>query len=162
MRLAQDNMRRFLLISLIVYVAVLTGCSYLTDFAVVNQSNDTIKIRYRIKNHPGPFTTPVPPATVPTSRLNAKHNQDWRELTREAYRLDQETREVVVELGSQEALRIARLHNYERNGENTDADEFPVEEIVVTGKSGELKLVGEQVRLTFSEFSKVLYTLTYR
>lgn len=143
------------------YVAVLSACSYLTDFVVVNRSDQTVQVRYRIRNYPGPFAPPVAPATIAMSGLSIKHNQKWVELPTEAYRLDQHNRTVIVELGANQVLRLARLHNYSVE-DSTNVADFPVEELLVTGESGELQLAGEQVRLAFTEMSRVLYSLSYK
>lgn len=156
-----DKMKRLMSIALLGYVAALSGCSYLTDFVVVNESDRSVEVRYRIKDHPGPFVPPIAPATLAISSLSTKENDDWNELAGEAYRVDQQNRTITVELISQHALRVARMHNYARK-DSFDAARFPVEEILVTGDSGELKLAGEQVRLAFAEKSKALCILTYK
>jgi len=138
------------------------ACSYTTDFVVVNQSSQSIEVRYKIKEFPGPFAPPVVPATITISRLSTKGGQDWNELSPDGYRLDEQNRTVIVELESHQALRIARMHHYMGHDDAADAEEFPVVEVIVTGAQGDLKLVGQQARVTFSEMSRVLYTLTYK
>ncbi len=61
-----------------------------------------------------------------------------------------------------QALRVADVHNYNGHGDTWSAKEFPIEEIVVRGVQGDVKLTGQQARAAFSEVSRALYTLTYK
>jgi hypothetical protein len=157
--LLYNKMRQLTLFALLAYACLLTGCSYLTDFVVVNESDQSVQVHFRIKDYPGPFAPPIAPATIAISGLSTKGNDVWDELPGGADRVDQENRTITVELISQNALRIARLHNYARE-DSSDAARFPVEEILVTGQSGDMKLTGEQLRLACVEKSKALYSLT--
>lgn len=156
------KMRTSMLILLVSCISMFAACSYITDFAVVNQSGQVVEIRYRIKRFPGPFAPPVAPATMAASRLSTKGGQEWKDLPSNQYRLDEENRTVIVELAPQQALRIARMQHYLGHEDVGDAEEFPVEEVIVTGAQGELRLLGQQARVMFSEMSKALYILTYR
>lgn len=150
-----------MLIALVGCALLFASCSFVTDFVVANQSDQAIEVRYKIRNYPGPFAPPVAPATIATSRLAAKGTKEWNELTRGQYRLDQENRTVIVQVMPGQALRIARMHHYMGHQEPGDAETFPIDEVILTGARGELKLVGQQARWMFSEISGVLYTLTY-
>ena len=156
------KVRSLMLIILVGCVSLFAACSYITDFVVVNQSDQTVEVRYKIKHFPGPFAPPVAPATIANSRLSTKGGQEWIELTSDQYQLDEENRTVIVELASYQALRIARMHHYMGHEYAGDAEDFPLEEVIVTGEQGDLKLVGQQARVTFLEMSRVLYTLTYK
>src|ERR1700730_4252468 len=124
-------MKRVMLVVLVASAALLTGCSYVTDFAIVNESDQPIEVRYKVKNFPGNFAPPVAPATIAASQLSAKGNQQWNKLNSNQYQLDQENRIVVLRLTPHEALLIADMHNYSGHGDAWDAKEFPIEEITV-------------------------------
>jgi hypothetical protein len=155
-------MRHVILIMVLAFASLLTACSYMTDFAVVNESEYPIEVRYKVKNFPGVFAPPITPATITASQLSAHGHQQWKDLSSDQYRLNQDSRTVIVRVGAHEALLVARIHHYSGHEDPEDAKYFPVEEITIAGADGELKLTGQETRKTFSEVSRALYTLTYK
>jgi hypothetical protein len=154
--------RRIPLILLILITSVFTACSFLTDFVVVNESDNAIAVRYKVKNFPGPFAPPDTPATIAADQLDAHGGQHWKDLTSDQYQLVQENRTVLVRVAPHQALLIARLSNYGiHRGPEKEAS-FPIEEIIVAGADGEMILEGQQAIKNFSEVSSALYTLTYK
>lgn len=154
-------MRLLIFILLLAYVSSLTACSYITDFAVVNASDQPIEVRYKIRSYPGPFVPPVTPAVMTNHQLRAG-NEQWRELSDAQYRLDSERRIITVRVMPDEVLRIQTVH---RGGmQVNDAEEaefFSIEEITIIGVNGEMKLQGEQARKSFVAHSRDIYILTY-
>lgn len=49
---------------LLALVTSLTACSYVTDFVIVNDSTEVLKVEYRFKEVPGDFD-PAAPSIVP-------------------------------------------------------------------------------------------------
>ena len=143
-------------------VLLLAACSYKTEFVVINESDQSINIRYKVKDFPGPFAPPVTPATIVASQLNMHGDQQWEVLTPAQYQIDQENRTITVRLMPHEALRVASMHKYGGHNNLRDAEHFPIEEIVIMGSADELVLKGQQALETFSNLSKALYTLTYK
>ena len=158
----RSKRRGVILVLFLTFISLLSACSYLTDFVVINDSAEVVEVRYKVKNIPGPFAPPVAPATIAPSELSAHGNQQWKKLTPAQYQLDQENRTVMVRLNPHEALLVVSMHNYSGHEDPWDAKEFPIEEIDIGGANGELKLVGQQARITFSEVSRALYTFTYK
>lgn len=142
-------------------MAALSGCSYKTEFVVLNQLDSPIEVRYKIKNHPGTFSPPVAPSSIPASDLNPKGNQQWALVPSTRIKLDEDNRTVSVRVGPHEALLVTTMHHYVGHDDLGDAQEFPIEEINVSGPRGEINLVGEQARRSFSQVSRALYTLAY-
>jgi hypothetical protein len=138
------------------------GCSYTTDFVVINNSAQPIDVRYRIKQFPGEFSLPDKPATIAASQLDSHGGQQWKPLASDTYQVDQSTRNATVRVMPGDALRVIAMSNYRGHEDAWDANEFPVDEIVVSGGNGELKLTGSQARTTFTKVSLALYTLTYK
>jgi hypothetical protein len=155
-------MRRTSLILLLAAVSMFSGCSYITDFVVINETSQPVEVRYKVKNFPGPFAAPVPPAIVPTSQLSAKGGQQWNELTSAQFQLDRDSRTVTTRVLAHQALRVVTMQHYSGHEDSADAQDFPLEEITIVGANGELKFVGQQARTIFSEVSRALYTLTYK
>ena len=155
-------LRRLMLIALLGAVPVFSSCSYLTDFAVVNQTENPIVVVYKVKAYPGPFSPPVAPSTIPFSQLNVKGGQSWNRISAEHLTVDEANRTVTVRVNSYEALLITTMHHYAGHDDKGDAEEFPITEISVSGIHGNMKLLGEQARTSFSKVSRALYTLTYK
>jgi hypothetical protein len=146
------------------YISLLTACSYFTDFVVVNASEQTIEVRYKVtKSTAGPLTISGVPAIIDASQLDTHGGQQWKELPQSQYRLTQDsnTATVTVDLTPNQALRITKLRDYGGH-EDPWPNIFAIEEIDITGAGGEMKLVGEKARTSFVEVSGALYTLTYK
>ena len=149
------------LILLIAAVSAFTSCSYLTDFAVINESDQAIEVKYKVKNYPGPFGPPVDLATIQTSQLSPKGRQAWIKLTPSQYQLDEENRTVLIKVMPGQSLRVVTMHHYVGHEDATEAANYPIAEISVIGARGELKEAGERARTSFSKVSRALYTFTY-
>lgn len=154
--------RCLFLVALLLFGAGLSGCSYATDFVVVNDSGAPVEVRYQIKTYPGSFSPPVAPASMSASELTSKGNQQWTRLTASRFQLDEANRTVIVQLSPQEALLVTTMHHYAGHDDPGDAQEFPIQQISVSGLHGETKFAGEQSRRSFTEISPALYTLTYK
>lgn len=153
--------RALLLAALLVLATALSGCSYQSEFVVVNQTESPIEVRYKVKNYPGTFCPPVAPSSISASDLNPKGNQQWTLVTSSSIQLDEANRTVSVRVSPHEVLLVTIMHHYVSHDDPGDAQKFPIEEINVSGPRGEINLVGEQARRNFSEVSRALYTLTY-
>ncbi len=162
MRDLDNRIRHVILTVLVGSVSLFVACSYITDFAVVNESDQPIEVWYKVKNYPGPFAPPVTPATIAATQLSSKGSQQWTTLTSEQYQLHQESRTVQVRVMPHQALLIANMHNYIGHEDAWGANEFPIEEITIRGGQGEIKLADQKARTTFSQVSRALYILTYK
>ena len=138
------------------------GCSYITDFVVVNGSAQSVQVKYRVKQFPGEFGLPAKPATLLASQLDSHGGQQWNNLSSDAYHVDAVSRTVSVSVVPGDALRIADMSNYASHDDAWNANEFPIEEITIWGANGDLRLTGQQTRTTFTKVSLALYTLTYK
>lgn len=143
-------------------VALLTACSYITNFVIVNESDQPIEVRYRVRDFPGAFYPPETPATMTARELRAG-NKKWRELSDAQYEVNSERRIVTVRVPPGEALlveRVVRLGMQVNDAE--EAESFLIEELAIRGAHGEMRFQGEQARKVFAPESKKLYTLLYR
>ena len=146
---------------LLALVVSLTACSYATDFVIVNNSTEVLKVEYRFKEFPGDFA-PAAPSIVPGSQLSSHGNQKWTRLESGQYKIEPIQRTVTVEIQPGQALLVSRMHNYGGHSDSRDAKEFPVDQITLSGASGVLLLNGEVARTKFSETSRALYVLEYK
>ena len=142
----------------------LTACSYATDFVIVNDSTQVLKIEYRIKENPYEFAPPETPSLLPASQLGSHETRDWTKLEPGQYALDPHQRTVSVSIMPGQALLVCRMHNYGGHGDPLDAKEFPLDQIKLEGASGALLLTGDEARTKFSNglFQKQLYVLAYK
>lgn len=144
---------------------IMTACSYLTDFVVVNATDSPIEIRYVVKKPVDPIpprqALPIIPAIKSVSQLH--HQIAWRELSPPQYTYDPDKHTVIVSLMPREALRIEQRNLVDGKVDDAHlAEKFQIEEIIITGSHGEVKLQGEQLRKMFAAESKKIHVLTYK
>jgi hypothetical protein len=158
-------MRRFLpLILLLLLTITLASCSYITDFVILNDTDSRIEVVYRIKpSPPGPPSLEViEPMVVSAANLEAKGVGKWTKLEPHRFRIDQLNRTVTVVVSAHEGLRIASMHHYLGNDGPNDVQNFPIQDLSVTGKHGEMKFTGDATRRAFEKRSLALYVLSYK
>ena len=141
-----------------IFLALATsGCSYSTDFAVVNESGAPLHVTYKVKAYPGKFAPEIP-ATVPLSEMGSKSN-DWTKIDSAEYQVDEHNHTVSLVLKPGQAIRVASLHNYTGHD---DREDFPIEELLIVGAHGQSQFTGDQARRNFEKISANLYTLSYK
>jgi hypothetical protein len=155
-------MRYILLISLTLMIFAFAACSYSTDFVVVNESNQPIQVRYKIKSAPGPLALTATPAKMDASELGTSDRARWQKLDPDQYQIDQENRTVTVSVSPHEALWVTSMFHYIGDEDPNDVADWPIEEIGVTGADGGVAFTGQKARKSFCYVSRVLYTLTYK
>ena|SRR5689334_5997580 len=153
----------FLLPVLIGLVLTQVGCQSVVSYAVVNESNDRIQVRFVMKK-PISGTPEPPPKELGIKSVSEMSELDkpWRGLAGSQIAFQPETRTVVVSLMPQEALRVEELWNVRCGG--TDPlrqSSYAIEEISVTGANGAIKLEGEQALRGFVQGPKGVCVLTY-
>lgn len=139
-----------------------TACSYATEFVIVNDSAQVLMLEYRVKSFPGEFAPPENPATLQASQLSSHGNRDWTRLASAQYRMDANHRSVKLSLMPGQALLVCKIHNYAGHNDAWDAQEFPLDQITLSGSNGVLLLKGEEARTRFSQRSRVLFVLDYQ
>lgn len=158
--LGKIEIKHLVLVVSIACIFVLTGCSRLTLFVVINKSDRAIDVRYRIRESPGDILLVCGrPGIKPASQLG--NQQSWQELSDSQYKLERDTRFITVSLRPQEALRIT-VTGYAGNEEDElrQAERFCVEEIGVTGANGVINLQGRQSYRGFKTEDEIR-SLTY-
>ena len=140
---------------LLVLCAILfAACSFPIDFVVINESDLPIEIRLKGMRY---LDSPDSPAKVSASQLDSR---DWQELSASEYQFDRENRIITVRVLPGEALRVAQV--LDSNMWNGVPISFPLEEINITGRAGEIRLRGRQVPNAFIAQTKRIYRFTYR
>ena len=155
-------MRRYCTCLILACVLLLSACSYTSNFVVLNESGKPIKVQYKIRSHSSePFQLTGEPAKTQEAKLRNRDRQ-WQLLKSGDYQLDHVERIVAVEVLPHEALRVLYITNYGGHDAVSDADRFQIDEIIVSGASGELRLQGDEIRRKFTEESESLYVLSYK
>jgi hypothetical protein len=156
-------MRYTLLFLFTLLVLTFTACSYTTEFVVVNESDQPVEVRYKIKRFPNePPNLNAQPAKMDAAQLGSHDRQQWRRLNYYEYQVDQENRTITVVVMSHEALWVTNMFHYFGDEDPNDVASWPIEEISVTGADGGMMFTGQKARKSFSYVSRVLYTLTYK
>lgn len=151
-------MRRFFVVVSSCALLLLTACSQLTNFVLVNDSGCPIEVRYKVKYRIDPRLMDLGLHMTPAVRGNSGWGQriPWRDLSASQFEVDADSRTVTLTLPPGQALLLDTLNT--RDWPNPAAS-FNIEELTVKGVSGEAKLQGE---LLYASFVILDYTLTYR
>lgn len=151
-------MRYLLLMVLLASLLLFAACSYTTDFVIVNETDGPITVRYEVEDFPGQFYVPLTPEVVAASELS-EHDKQWNPVQ---FEVDEASRSVTTRLMPGQALRIATMNSYGGHDDPNSAYKYSLRRITVSGSRGELDLMGEQARTTFTKVTRGLFTLTYR
>jgi len=156
-------MKWFVLTSLLFLTLVASGCSYSTSFVIVNDADYSIEVSYRIKAVPaGPRFLDVPPGVISAADIETRDREKWTKLGSDHYRIDQVNRTVIVTLAPHEALWVTSMSHYIGGIDPNDVQDFPIQDISISGSEGEMKFTGDQARQSFERESQVLYLLRYK
>lgn len=161
-------MRRALLLLIFLLACFSAGCSFSTDYVVVNSSGERLEVTYTIAPtsiDPLAATGVGIPAMLPTSELKGRK---WRKLPATEFAFDRSNRTVTVSLPPNQGLLIAR--GGEWRPDSSAATNFIIKEIHIAGPNGEVTLKGDEVQKAFVVVPKPFYsfgpptllTLTYK
>lgn len=126
--------RRFLLIVSLCLLLACAGCSYSTDFIVVNASEQPLLVTYTIRttsSDPLAETGNGTPAVLPIAELSER---EWRPLTSNEYLFDPSSRTVTFSLPPNQGLLINRGGEWRSNSEMPSG--FIIESIQLVGMNG--------------------------
>jgi len=158
------SFRRYTATGLVVSSALLcSSCSFINNFIIINASQVALEVSYRLKpsNYQGApsLLSDRAPETLPVSHLGKE--VAWQPLPAWRYKIDPNSRTVVLTLNPDEALLLTQCRpaNDQRSGE-CEPDDFSIVEIGLVGADGEISLKREQAHKSFVR-NKNTYTLTY-
>jgi hypothetical protein len=150
-------MRRALIIFILLQAYCLGGCSFSTDYVIVNSSSGPLEVTYTIAPtsiDPLAATGVGIPALLPTSKL--MESRDWRKLLPGEFIFDRVSRTVMVSLPSNQGLLITRGGDYNPN--RSTLTNFIIKEIRIAGPNGEMILKGDAVPKAFTVVPKPFYS----
>jgi hypothetical protein len=137
-------MKRLILFSVVMCLtSILAGCSFLADVVIVNNSNDFLQISYQAKT---PNYGELTPRFAPLSEFSVNRTE-WRELSEERYKIDNETGTVEVRLAPHEALNIKSI-DAGRAEDNPDKA-LNLKSLQIASEKGSIILEGDQIYRQF-------------
>jgi hypothetical protein len=143
-------------------VVLLEGCSYYTDFAVVNLSTAPIEVTYASGCWPCSPRTPDPrPATADARTLRPRGTR-WAELSATGYRWSEDSSQVTVTLPPHTALRFASLTNWSELASDPQTERIPNLEVQMTGSPKARQYSRHDVIAPSNKRSMHLYVLTVK
>jgi hypothetical protein len=148
-------MRRWLILPILLFASLYCGCSYSTDYVIVNSSGAPAQVTYTIApTTVDPFVaTGADPAMLPVSELKGR---EWRKLSATEFVFDRANRTVTVLLPPNQGLLIKRGGTYHTTP--PVAEKFVIEEIRIAGSNGEIIFKGDAVKKAFVVVPQPFYT----
>ena len=157
---------RYTFLTLLILCALLSSaCSFGTGFAVVNESDQPIVIRYKVSRYGGELVPEVDPVSLVGGPFIIKASplrsgvKDEQWLPESEYQVDRMTGAIIVRLLPGEVLRITLVKDY---SEDNGPPVLHIEELNIVGAYGEIRFRGKQVNRAFAYKTSSLYTLTYK
>jgi len=154
-------MKRIVLLSLILCsIILLSGCSYVDDFIIVNNSNGVIEIEYKWKEelHSSPYKFRF-------ERFDGKTFNKLETIdsfTKEQIDSAEEKNIFQISLEPKQALRIHAISNFEDKDFDTKVDtSFRINFLSLKGINGSIELTGDQVWFQFRKMDKG-YFINYK
>lgn len=147
-------MKRLVLLSLILCsIMLLSGCSYVDDFIIVNNSNGVIEIEYKWKEN-----LHLTPYKFRFERFDGKTFDKIEVIggfTKEEIDFAEERNTFRISLEPKQALRIHAINNFEDKSFDTKVDEsFRVNFLSLKGINGSIELTGDQVWFQFRKMDR--------
>jgi len=160
------KLRFLLLVCLLLLLVGATACGSLTNFVVINSSNQVLHVSYKVKEPPEALKDsirmlPTAPAVKPVAEV--EEQIAWRDLSDTEVQFDARNRTAVVLLQPGQALRVE--HRNLQDGpkdEASKAGNFGIEEITLNGSSGMVNYAGDEARKAFVMRSQTTAVLDYK
>ena len=160
------KLRFLLLVCLLLLLMCATACGSLTNFVVINSSDQVLHVSYKVKEPPDALKDsirmlPIAPAVKPVAEV--EEQVAWRDLSENEVQFDPRNRTAVILLQPGQALRIE--HRNLQDGPKDEAGKarnFGIEEIALSGSSGVVAYDGDEVRKAFVMRSQSTAVLDYK
>jgi len=158
---------RFLpIVCLLLLLVGMTACGSVTNFVVINSSDQVLHVSYKVKEPPDALKDsirmlPTAPAVKPVAEL--EEQTAWRDLSDTEVQFDPRNRTAVVLLQPGQALRVE--HRNLQDGPKDEAGKaknFGIEEITLYGSSGVVNYAGDEARKAFTLRSQTTAVLDYK
>lgn len=128
--------KAFLLASILCWTLILSGCSFYADFVVINKSEDFVQVIYEA-------TESLTPKYANLKEFDNSNGTQWREMSQDRYKIDNEKRIIEVNLAPNEVLLVRSV---DASWVKTNPYEaLRMKTLKVIGKEDSIELEGNQV-----------------
>jgi len=146
----------------------LASCSWITDFIISNNSNESIKLSYTYKpwkdknngSHICPEMVKVGFPEITLERNLKRANENWEKIESGNLTYDQSSCELSFVLIPGQSARITSMGTYTGHKEGSDAF-FLIDRLSIKTNHGLLRFEGFELLKRFKKQSKTLYVLEY-
>jgi hypothetical protein len=146
----------------LVAALLVTSCSSISEFVVVNGTDKPIEVQYTFKER---FATarccPLGEKPERKSVSDLKGDAPWTPVEEDGYAYNPSAARLTVVVRPAEALLVTRVNNYAGHDAGED-ESFALKSVRVTGEGGTIFLEGLQAQAAFGRVEPGLYALTYR
>ena len=155
--------RHVTLFSLLALVFLFTACSFMTQFVVINKSDQPVRVTYRLRPSTSELTRVCEEPAVMTMNQFTGEDSPWQSVTASRVQVNRENRTITVLLNPEEVLLIHTIHRpRDQAAEEFLNRDFCADEMELAGAYGEIKLRGAQVPKGFAVLSENHRAITYR
>ena len=142
--------------------ALLSGCSIVCEFIVVNKSDAPLEVRYTHKpSAMPPNAPPAVPGVLSADKVN-NTGREWRNVPPERYTIDYKTGHVWVKVLPGEAVLVAQMMNYPGHDSQYSDASFQIDSLSLEGARGSAKFQGRQAMTQFLNARGGTFVITYR
>ena len=147
---------------LLASAALLSGCSVICEFVIVNESGAPLEVRYTHKPSGMPPAGRIEvPGVVGADKVN-KTSREWRNVPPERYTIDYKTGHVWAKVEPGEAVLVARMLNYPGHESQYSDSSFYIDGLSLDGSKGSAKYQGRQALTQFVSDGGCTYVIRYR
>lgn len=163
---------RFL--ALAVIASILSSCTTVTAFAVLNESKKSIEVIYTLPKASGSNRSTCPddiefqkPRVQMKASIDDLRFSNGKQNPVAEFKCDEVTGDVTIQLSPGQAVGLFRLLGYGGHPTEEDAKSFRYLErslatLRLRGQAGEMQFSGTQVTRDFQEWSGGLYVLAFK
>ena len=149
-------MRGALLVFILCAACVCAGCSFSSDFVILNNSDQPVQVTYTLAESGSDVPSITGTGTPAVLDVDDLRGRDWRPLSKDEYSFDPPTRTVTVSLPPNQALLIDGGGEWRSDSECPSG--FDIERVQLIGIKGWKVVEGDNACKSFVVLPKRFYT----
>lgn len=147
-------------------IFALSGCSWMTDFAVSNNSDAPIKILFTVEKRKPPGAQDSvceidSRFKITASPLSRWSRASWEPLPPERYTVDPQNCSAEIEIRSGESVVITYDHMYLEHRRNLGTP-GRITSLTIQSKDGEISIKGWEITKYFEKLDNALFVYSYK
>jgi len=145
-------MKYFLAFTIIILTLLMSACSYITPFVVINSSENQLEIYYELKpSGMMPHENVRKPSVISVQEYNSGNFQ-WRELPPDKFEVDSAKGIIKAFIQPNEVLQIESEDSI--GVEEKPGEHFDIKKLSLNGTSGLITYEGDQIYKQFKREEK--------